>query len=467
MHRRRIVVILIGMIVIALAGLAYLWSLPRVIEVEPAQGTDPVATGAQLVIHFSRPMQADSVLEKLVSDPPRSGEITWDGNTLIFTPEQPWPNGQVVSVQLEAGARTAGFPFGATRQAISWSFTIGHPRIVYLYPADAPAELYLLDPKNGEIQQLSDAPGTILDYSVNATGSAIYYNTSLGDGGSSIYRMDRLTGETQPLLSCPEALCRYPQISPQEDYLAYERTALARAGEANKPQVWLMPLIVSGGGDGSIEFGKPFLAAGDHKTQQPHWTPTGLLTFYDYNRSEFVVQAPQGEEVARFPSQTGFPGAWDPAGQEYVIPEIYLNEIADPEILTDLESVPSSRLLKYHLDGSMQDLTQVDYVEDSSPAFSPDGDKLAFARKFLDITRWTPGRQIWLMSADGEQPVAITQEPYFNHYDLVWSPDGAQVAYVRFNKDSLIDPPELWLMRANGSGATRLISGGYSPQWIP
>jgi hypothetical protein len=279
--------------------------------------------------------------------------------------------------------------------------------------------------------------------------------------------MDRLTGGTQLLLECPEALCRYPQISPKEDYLAYERTDLARAGEANKPQVWLMPQIAPPAEDGSIQFGEPFLAAGDHKTQQPHWTPTGLLTFYDYNRSEFVVLVPQGEEVARFPSQTGIPGTWDPQGQEYVIPEIYLNEIADPAILTDLESVPSSRLLKYSLDGSVQDLTQVDYVEDSSPAFSPDGEQLAFARKFLDVTRWTPGRQIWLMSAEGEQPVALTQEPYYNHYDLVWSPDGTEIAYVRFNKDSLIDPPELWLMNSDGTGATRLISGGYSPQWIP
>jgi Tol biopolymer transport system component len=412
-------------------------------------------------------MQADSILDKLTTDPARGGEYSWNGNTLVFTPNQPWPSGQVVTVRLEPGARAAGFLLGATRQVTSWSFTIGHPRIAYLYPADAPAELYLLDPTNGEIQQLSDAPGTILDYSVNATGTAFYYNISLGDGGSSIYRMDRLTGGTQLLLDCPEALCRYPQISPKEDYLAYERTDLARAGEADKPQVWLMPQIAPLAEDGSIQFGEPFLAAGDHKTQQPHWTSTGLLTFYDYNRSEFVVQVPQGEEVARFPSQTGIPGAWDPQGQEYVIPEIYLNEIADPAILTDLESVPSSRLLKYNLDGSVQDLTQVDYVEDSSPAFSLDGETLAFARKFLDVTRWTPGRQIWLMSAEGEQPAALTQEPYFNHYDLVWSPDGTEIAYVRFNKDSLIDPPELWLMNSDGTGATRLISGGYSPQWIP
>jgi Tol biopolymer transport system component len=468
MHKRRIVLILTGLILIALAGLAFIWSQPQVIEVEPAQGTNPVPAGSALRIRFSRPIQIDSVAAKLTIDPPRSGEFTWDENTLVFTPDQPWPSGAMITVRLEPGARAAGFPFRATRQPTSWTFTIGHPRLVYLYPSDAPAGLYLLDPQNGEIQQLSQAPGSILEYSINSAGTAIYYNLSQEAGGSSIYRLDRLSGSNQLILDCPEALCRYPQISPQEDYLAFERTALAIAGEVNKPQVWVLPLNIPQAGEEPIQFGEPFLVAdADHKTQQPLWTPAGLLTYYDYDRMAFIVQDPQGEEIVHFPSQTGIAGAWDPQGQHYVIPEIYLNEIADPNILTDVGSLPSSRLLKHSLDGSIQDLTQADNVEDSSPAFSPDGNSLVFARKYLDVTRWTHGRQIWHMSADGEQPIAITQDSYYNHYDLVWSPDGTRLAYTRFNKNSLIDPPELWLMNADGSGATRLVSGAYSPQWIP
>ena len=467
MRKQRIGWFLLGLVLIGGIALTYLWSLPQVIEVYPAQGATSIPAGSALRLRFSRAMQADSVETRLVTDPPSSGSFSWEENTLVFTPDQPWPSGQVVHARLEAGAQANTFLPLPTRSDIEWSFSIGYPVLTYLYPADAPSDLYLLDPQTGEISQLTDTPGAVQDYSLNASGSLIVYNASRGDGGSTIYLLNRLSGETQVLLECPQALCRYPQISPDGGYLAYERTELIDPGQPDRPQVWLLPLEMSDSGE-MLETEAPRLAGpSDHKTQQPLWSPAGLLSYYDYNRSEFVVQDTQGVEITGFPSQTGFTGTWQPQGEYYVIPEIYTNEIADTSILTDVVQVATSHLLRYGMDGSMKDLTEVDYVEDSTPAYSADGKVLAFGRKYMDIARWTPGRQVWTMRADGSQAAAITQEPYYNHYDLAWSPDGSRLAYIRFNKNSLIDPPELWMMNADGSGATRLVTGGYSPQWIP
>ncbi len=466
MRKLRIALTVLAIILVSVIAAIIIWGMPRVVEVYPEQGSDPVQAGTPLRVSFSRPMQAASVAEKLSIEPPTRGDFTWEGNALTFTPEQPWAGGQSVSVVLEAGARAQGILPLVTRQDTRWEFTIGHPRLVYLYPSNAPAELYLLDTHNGAIQQLSDAPGAVLDYSLNTRGTALFYNTHQGDGGSSLYRLELASGSEHLLLECPDALCRYPVVSPDGAYLAYERTALTGAGQVDMPQVWLLPLAATETG-AQVDVGEPALAApDDHKTQQPQWSPDGLLTYYDYDRSEFVVQDVQGREVAAFPSQTGFPGAWHPSGDYYVIPEIYTAPIAD-SASTDLEDIPTSRLLRYNLDSSMLDLTAVNNVEDSSPSYSPNGDILAFGRKYLDLQRWTPGRQIWLMPSDGGQATSITNDPYYNHYDLTWRPDGGQLAYVRFNKNSLIDPPELWLMQADGSGATRLITGGYAPQWIP
>jgi len=375
-----------------------------------------------------------------------------------------------VQVSLRPGTRAEGFPSLVLRSTYSWTFTIGMPRLVYLYPANGPANLYSLDLQNGAITQLSDLPGSVLDFDISSSGNELYFSVEASDGSTTLYRLDVRTGEATHLLSCPQALCRYLQISPQGDLLAYERTWLSTSSQLGYPQVWLLPVIRHTTGE-DIEIGEPFLIGGeDHQTQQPVWSPDGRLAFYDANRSAFVILEPASGEQVEFPSQTGVPGDWSPDGSRYVIPEISLDPLNEPSLLPELESIPTSHLLSLNpQDGSLQNISQEAHVEDTSPAFSLDGSLLAFARKFLDARLWTPGRQLWLMRPDGSQARPLTQDPNYNHYDLAWSPLSDRLAYVRFNKDALIEPPEIWLvdLTSENPKPTRLISGGYAPSWIP
>lgn len=470
MRNTRLIVLLISLTLILGLGVAYLLGQPRLVEVSPAPDQKNVRAGNPLRLTFSRTMQPDSVTERLVTEPPQSGDFTWEDNTLIFTPDKPWPSGEKVNVRLSPGARTAGFVPLSLRQERTWSFTIGNPLLAYLYPSDRSADIYTIDPRTGEIERLADSPGGVLDFDVNFPGTTIYYNTSQGGGGSAIHRLDRLTGQVELILKCPLALCRYPQVSPDGEYLAYERTALNRDDPYDYPQVWLMPLTgeETATDKPSTPSGDPFLAGHpDHRTEQPRWSSTGLLAYYDYNLSVFIIQDPESG-VSQFPSQTGLAGTWEPGGQSYVIPEIFFNIINDPDILTELDPRPSSHLLRFNYqDGSTLDLTVADNLEDTSPVYAPDGKTLAFARKYLDIARWTPGRQLWLMNADGSDARPLTQEAHYTHYDFAWSPGGDQLAYVRFNQTLLTEPPEIWVINSDGTQATLLIVGGYAPQWIP
>lgn len=459
--KRRLSLILLLLTLLVILGFGYLWATPRLEGVDPAPEAQAVPASAVVRLAFSRPMQSAAVIQRLSIEPARPGSFHWEDNTLVFIPSEPWPNRQTIRVRLEAGAPAASFPALPISQEHTWSFTIRQARLSYLFPSDGPAEIYTLDLQTGEIQRLTDGTGQVLDYCVAHTGGLIYYSASLGASGSAIYRLDLLSGESAELLDCPQALCRYPQVSPDGQRLAYERVDLLTA-QGSRSQVWLLELFADGQGAPTLA-GDP-----ENETHQPTWSPDGRLAYYDFSQAAFIVMDLQSGESVSLPSQTGIPGAWSPDGRRYVITEIFANTISDPNLLPELSAIPSSHLLSFNTtDGSLQDLTVVDNVEDTSPAFSPDGERLAFARKYLDIARWTPGRQFWLMEADGNDQRPLLQDPDFNYSNFAWSPLGERLAFVRFNEQVPTDPPQIWLINADGNGAQQLITAGYDPQWIP
>jgi len=95
------------------------------------------------------------------------------------------------------------------------------------------------------------------------------------------------------IFTCPDATCRTPTVSPQEDYLAFERTAHSAASEPDYPQVWYLPLQTINQ-TGSTSKPIPVLAGEDqHQTLQPAWSPDGLLTFYDKTSMAFIFLDPR------------------------------------------------------------------------------------------------------------------------------------------------------------------------------
>jgi TolB protein len=481
---KRTIVILSLAVALVLAGIGMVFwqGAPRLEATFPQDGNDGLPAGTSLRLEFSQAMQPDSVGERLSIQPTREGKFTREGTALVFTPDQYWKAGEVVQVRLEKGARAAGFLHFATRQVYAWSFTIREPLLVYLFPSRGPANLHVLDPRTGKDSPLAEMAGGIQDFSLNASATVIYF-TLVKPGGSDIYRLDfgsywmgmasepkgQEAARPAPELvfSCPRALCRAATASPRDETLAYERTPNQEAGQPSLPQVWLLSLREDAGS--ALIPSEPVLA-GDplHQTLQPAWSEGGLLAFYDTTAAAYVLLDPLSGQKTLFPNQTGQATDWHPDGERFVAAEIFFtNEGASGEP-AGLEAGAYSHLILFNrIDGSLQDLTPGEDIEDTFPAFSPDGATLALGRKYLDAQRWTLGRQLYLMRLGGGEARPLTNDPDYNHFDFAWSPTGEQLVYVRFNQASPTEPPEIWIVDPLTGVAERLATGGYAPQWMP
>jgi len=478
--RNRVSFGLLAAALFLLAILIIIWKgAPRLIEFSPSDQSENVASGAVIRVKFSRPLRTSEVEERMLIEPSVSGTFRWEGSTLIFQPDQPWTAGASVSVRVEPGAHASGFPPLPLRAGAEWIFSIREARIVYLSPASGPADLFMLNPSSGMTTPITENSGGILDFDLSQDGKSLFYSERQKEDGSIIYQMEARVDEFDPdsditedktryfsqpveILKCQKSLCQGLAVDPLVRYLAYERIGLPGGDAPEMPQVWILPLP-------AIDSNPPFLAGDStHQTIQPVWSSASLLAYYDDQESAYLFAEPGQAAFSSFSNQTGQQGVWQPDGKAFLAAEIInLDENVSSE-LTELSSFADSHLILFDLaSGQIQDLSPGTGVEDAAPGFSPDGSLLAFARKYLDVERWTPGRQFWIATFPGKLARQMSDAPVYNHFDFAWSPNGEQIAYVRFNQSVIYEPPEIWILNLLLNESARYIQDGYQPQWIP
>jgi Tol biopolymer transport system component len=419
--------------------IAFIFS-PRVSSFSPTAESIGVPSSSPLVLEFSQDMDPISVETRLSLDPSLPGQFIWQDRVLTFQPQEPWPQGELITVRLQAGARSAQFL--PILRSYSWAFTVGEPRVAYLWPASGPADIFTRSFETGSTLRITESPFGILDFVLSGDGTTIAYSLLREDGGSDLYAHTLADGQARLLVACPQGVrCQNPALSNDGTALAFERIE-------DSTRVWL-----------KVGDADPFpITESEGDTLSPAWSSDGLLAYYDRELESVMVY---DEEILQsIPNSLGMLGAWSPDGAQLLLPEIAFPDGGGDYI--------SHLVLIEVPEGSIEDLSKESSgeVEDATPVYSPDGEQVAFARKYVD-ERWTPGRQLWVMGADGSHAQPLTNAPDFNHSGFVWSPNSDSILFTRFHLTQPSAPPEIWIVELASKQATQLVQGGILPQWIP
>lgn len=190
----------------------------------------------------------------------------------------------------------------------------------------------------------------------------------------------------------------------------------------------------------------------------PSWSPDGTKLLFssdqDSEKPEIYVMTLDSKQVIRLTENEFYDSdpCWAPDGTTVLFSRFFPSD-------DQSKSTGHGAILEYGLQTQQErQLTDMGgYC--GGVDYSPDGKKIAFHR-VADGTA-----ELWTMDSDGGDQKQITAS-FVDEYSPAWSPDGKWIAYTAGTGNDGQGTFDLWLMRSDGSDQ-RLITSAANTQMSP
>ena len=273
-----------------------------------------------------------------------------------------------------------------------------------------------------------------------------------------------------------------PKVSPDGEWVAFTVRETSLEEDESTTRIWR---VATGGGEP-----RPMTLEGS-SASDPEWSPDGTYLSFLATRGDsahtqvWAMDRRMGEARPLTDAEYGVRGyAWSPDGSRLLL------TIRDPDPLDtlpehekpdrtppwEIDRLQFKRDRAGYLTGDRHThlyvfdlatekttrLTAGDY-DVSSPAWSPDGRRIAFVANRTDNPDGNSNTDLWVVEADRPDPEApprqITTNPGSDSQPA-WSPDGEWIAHVTVTEPEIIwyDVNKLALARSDGSGEVRILT---------
>lgn len=323
-----------------------------------------------------------------------------------------------------------------------------NPEVLYMAPADARERaLYAVPATGGQPREVFAPEYGVFDFAPAPDGSCIAvvaYNT---DQSLDIWLVSRDGGSARRITDCGPGSCSAPAWSPDGLQIAYERRDMTEQGLA-AGRVWLY--------DMRSNAVAPVFEDPQVRGAAPQWSADGSrLAFYDTSaRAIRVLEVASGISTL-IPSEMGETGSLAPDGAALVYADIRV---------VGRQFYPELWLADLRPEGSVAPLLEA-AEEDQSPVWSPDGRRIAFARRLLDRTQGM-GSQLMLYDVETGVLQQITGDTAYNNTRFCWDAAGRSLLVQRFDLSSGAAEAEIWHYDLLTGSLTRLVDNGFGAQWL-